>query len=69
MRRGRRGGSKECLFFNLTSLGRIDVGLAIRVMLGLDDGAGGGEGWGVGGGGGGVNESYVIDSYKDNGMA
>ena len=34
------------------ALGRIDVGFAIREMLGLGDGAGGGEGGSVGGGGG-----------------
>ena len=54
MRRGRRGGSRACLFFKPTYLGRIDVGFAIRVVLRLDGGSGGGEGWGVGGAGGGV---------------
>ena len=34
----------------LTALGRVDVGLAIRVVLGLGDGAGGAEGGGVRGG-------------------
>ena len=43
-------------------------GFAVRVMLGLHDGAGGGEGGavGVGWGRGGVNESYVMDGLKDN---
>ena len=36
-------------------------------MLSLGDRAGGGERGGVGGGGGGgMNESYVMDGYKDN---
>ena len=35
--------------------------LAIRVVLGLGDGAGGGEGGGVGGGGGEMNWSYGMD--------
>ena len=34
-------------------------GFAIRVVLGLGDGAGGGKGGGVGGGR--MNESYVMD--------
>ena len=45
------GGKRRVFFEKTTSLGRIDVGFAIRVVLGLDDGAGGGEEGGVGGGG------------------
>ena len=37
------------------------------MVLGLGDRAGGGEGGGVGGAGaGGMNESYVMDGWKDN---
>ena len=41
-------------------------GLAIRAGLGLGDRARGGEGGAVGGGGRGINESYVMDRWKDN---
>ena len=42
-------------------------GFAIRVVLGLGDGAGGGEGGGVGAGGGvGVNWSTDLDGLKDD---
>ena len=39
-------------------------GFAIRVVLGLGDGAGGGDGWGVEGGGGGNCSSGMDGSKK-----
>ena len=40
------------------------LGFAIRVVLGLGDGAGGGEGGGIGGGGGGGNCSSGMDCSR-----
>ena len=42
----------------LTALGRIDIGFAIRMVLGLGDGTDCGEGGGVGGGGGELEQRH-----------
>ena len=58
MSRGRsvRGGGEVGRWGGERALGHIDEGFAIRVVLGLGDGAGGGDGGGVEGGGGGAWE-------------
>ena len=55
------------MYFNFYNTYIYIQGLAIRAVLGLGDSADGGNGGGVGGGGG-MNESYVMDGSKDNGV-